>query len=33
MHESARWIEVQNVLSKVNALMDWSMVLPLLKAV
>ena len=29
----ARWIEVQNVLCKVNALMDWSMVLPLLKAV
>ena len=33
MHESARRIEVQNVLCKVNALMDWSMVLPLLKAV
>ena len=33
MHESARRIEVQNVLCKVNALMDWSLVLPLLKAV
>ena len=33
MHESARWIEVQNVLCKVNALMDWSMALPLLKTV
>ena len=33
MHESARWIEVQNVLRKVDALMDWSMVSPLLKAV
>ena len=33
MHESARWIEVQNVLCKVNALMGWSLVLPLLKAV
>ena len=33
MHESTRRIEVQNVLCKVNALMDWSLVLPLLKAV
>ena len=33
MHESARWIEVQNVLCKVDALMDWSMALPLLKTV
>ena len=33
MHESARRIEVQSVLRKVNALMDWSLVLPLLKAV
>ena len=33
IHESARWIEVQNVLRKVDALMDWSMVSPLLKAV
>ena len=33
MHESARRIEVQNVLCKVNALMGWSLVLPLLKAV
>ena len=33
MHESARRIEVQNVLCKVNALMDWSMALPLLKTV
>ena len=29
----ARWIEVQNVLCKVDALMDWSMALPLLKTV
>ena len=33
MHESARWIEVQNVLCKVDALMDWSMALPLLRMV
>ena len=33
MHESTRRIEVQNVLCKVNAPMDWSLVLPLLKAV
>ena len=33
MHESTRRIEVQNVLRKVDALMDWSLVLPLLKAV
>ena len=33
IHESARRIEVQNVLRKVDALMDWSMVSPLLKAV
>ena len=32
MHESARWIGDQNVLRKVDALMDWSMVSPLLKA-
>ena len=29
----ARRIEVQNVLCKVDVLMDWSMVLPLLKTV
>ncbi len=29
----ARWIEVQNVLCKVDVLLDWSMVLPLLKTV
>ena len=33
MHESARRIGVQNVLRKVDALMDWSLVLPLLNAV
>ena len=33
MHESARWIEVQNVLCKVDVLMNWSLVLPLLKTV
>ena len=33
MHESARRIGDQNVLRKVDALMDWSLVLPLLKAV
>jgi hypothetical protein len=33
MHESTRRIEVQNVLRKVDALMDWSLVVPLLKAV
>jgi len=32
MHESARRIGDQNVLRKVDALMDWSLVLPLLKA-
>ena len=32
IHERARRIEVQNVLRKVDALMDWSMVSPLLKA-
>ena len=29
----ARWIEVQNVLCKVDVLLDWSIVLPLLKTV
>ena len=29
----ARRIEVQNVLCKVDVLLDWSMVLPLLKTV
>ena len=29
----ARRIEVQNVLRKVDVLMDWSLVLPLLKTV
>jgi hypothetical protein len=33
MHESTRRIGDQNVLRKVDALMDWSLVLPLLKAV
>jgi hypothetical protein len=33
MRESARRIGDQNVLRKVDALMDWSLVLPLLKAV
>ena len=33
MHESARRIGDQNVLRKVDALMDWSLVLPLLKTV
>ena len=33
MHESTRRIGDQNVLCKVDALMNWSMVLPLLKAV
>ena len=33
MHESARRIGDQNVLRKVDALMDGSLVLPLLKAV
>ena len=33
IHERTRRIEVQNVLRKVDALMDWSMVSPLLKAV
>ena len=32
MHESARRIGDQNVLRKVDALMDWSLVLPLLKS-
>ena len=33
MHESARRIGDQNVLRKVDVLMDWSLVLPLLKTV
>ncbi len=33
MRESARRIGDQNVLRKVDALMDWSLVLPLVKAV
>ena len=33
MHESTRRIGDQNVLCKVNAPMDWSLVLPLLKSV
>ena len=33
MRESARRIGDQNVLRKVDGLMDWSLVLPLLKAV
>ena len=33
MHESTRRIGDQNVLRKVDALMDWSLVLALLKAV
>ena len=33
MHESTRRIGDQNVLRKVDAPMDWSLVLPLLKAV
>jgi hypothetical protein len=33
MHESTPRIGDQNVLRKVDALMDWSLVLPLLKAV
>ena len=33
MHESACRIGDQNVLCEVDALMDWSLVLPLLKAV
>ena len=33
MHESARRIGDQNVLRKVDVLMDWSFVLPLLKTV
>ena len=33
MRESARRIGDQNVLRKVDALMDWSLVLPLLKTV
>ena len=32
MHESARRIGDQNVLRKVDAPMDWSLVLPLLKS-
>ena len=33
IHQSARRIGGQNVLCKVDALMNWSLVLPLLKAV
>ena len=33
IHQSARRIGDQNVLRKVDALMNWSLVLPLLKTV
>ena len=31
-YESTRWIADQNVLRKVEALLDWSLIFPLLKS-